>query len=51
MTWRFLSPALGEIVEAAEYYEERVAGLGGDFVDEVDAAICRIIQFPEVLNL
>jgi hypothetical protein len=51
MTWRFLSPALGEIVEAAEYYEGRVAGLGGDFVDEVDAAICRIIQFPEVLNL
>lgn len=45
MTWRFLSPALSEIAEAAEYYEERVRGLGGDFVDEVAAAICRILEF------
>ena len=47
MTWRFLSPALAEIAEAAEYYEEKVRGLGGDFVDEVDAAVCRILQFPD----
>ncbi|TSA31332.1 MAG: type II toxin-antitoxin system RelE/ParE family toxin [Verrucomicrobiaceae bacterium] len=47
MTWGFLSPALSEIAEAAEYYEGRVRGLGGDFVDEVDAAISRIRQFPD----
>ncbi len=46
MTWRFLSPALSEISEAAEYYEGKVPGLGGDFVEEVDAAIYRILQFP-----
>jgi len=47
MSYRFLSPALLEVSEAAEFYEERVAGLGADFLDEVDAAIDRILQFPE----
>ncbi len=47
MTWRILSPALAEIAEAAEYYKGKVRGLGGDFVEEVDAAICRILQFPD----
>ena len=47
MTYRFLSPALGEIREAAAFYEERVPGLGADFLDELDAAIGRILQFPE----
>jgi hypothetical protein len=35
MTLRFLTPALVEIREAAEYYDERVSGLGADFLDEV----------------
>lgn len=47
MSHRFLTPALVEIREAAEFYEGRVSGLGADFIDEVDAAIGRIIQFPE----
>lgn len=47
MSYRFLSPALAELAEAAEFYGERVPGLGADFVDEVDAAINRILQFPE----
>jgi toxin ParE1/3/4 len=47
MSYRFLSPALLEVSQAAEFYEERVAGLGADFMDEVDAAIDRILQFPE----
>jgi plasmid stabilization system protein ParE len=47
MTWRFLSPALSELAEAAEYYEERVQGLGGDFLMELDAAIDRILRFPD----
>ncbi len=47
MTYRFLSPALAEIGESAEFYEERVSGLGADFLDEVDAAIDRILQLPE----
>jgi hypothetical protein len=47
MKCRFLSPALVELGEAAEFYEGRVAGLGADFLDEVDAAIERICRFPE----
>jgi len=47
MSYRFLSPALLEVSQAAEFYEERVAGLGADFLDEVDAAIDRILQFSE----
>lgn len=47
MTFRFLSPALKELTEAAEYYEEKVPGLGADFVTETDAAISRILKFPE----
>ena len=48
MTYRFLSPALEELTEAAEYYEQQVRGLGADFIDEVDSAIGRILLFPEV---
>jgi len=47
MTYRFLTPALEELTEAAEFYDERVSGLGADFVDEVDAAIERLLRFPE----
>lgn len=47
MTYRFLTPALAEVREAAVYYEERVSGLGADFLDEVEAAVERMLQFPE----
>ena len=47
MNYRLLTPALAEIRESVEFYEERVAGLGADFLDEVDAGIDRMLQFPE----
>ncbi len=47
MTYRFLSPALIELTKAAEYYEEKVPGLGANFVDEAEATIQRILEFPE----
>ncbi len=47
MTYRFLSPVLTEISEAAEFYDEKVPGLGADFVQEVDATIARILDFPD----
>ena len=47
MNYRFLTPALAEIREAAAFYEERVPGLGADFLDEVDATMERILGFPE----
>ncbi|GAA5484438.1 type II toxin-antitoxin system RelE/ParE family toxin [Haloferula sargassicola] len=47
MTYRFLSPALLELTEAAQFYHQEVEGLGAEFLEEVDAAISRILQFPE----
>lgn len=47
MNYRFLTPALAEIREAAAFYEERVPGLGADFLDEVDVTMERILVFPE----
>jgi plasmid stabilization system protein ParE len=47
MNYRFLSPALVELREAAVFYEERVNGLGSDFLDEVDHTVQRILCFPE----
>lgn len=47
MTYRFLSPALVELTEATQYYEEKVSGLGADFIDEVNAAVDRILAFPD----
>lgn len=47
MNYRFLTPTLTEIREAAEFYDNRVSGLGADFLDELDTAIERILSFPE----
>jgi hypothetical protein len=47
MTFRFLPPAAREVREAARYYEEKVPGLGFDFMAEVRAAIRRILQHPQ----
>lgn len=47
MTYSFLTPALTEIREAAEFYDRRVPGLGADFLDELDATVERILSYPE----
>ena len=36
-----------ELIEAARYYESRVATLGGQFLDEADRAIAMILEAPE----
>jgi plasmid stabilization system protein ParE len=46
MNYRFLTPALREISDAAEYYDGQVPGLAADFVDELDATIGLILRFP-----
>ncbi len=43
----FTSPALNELKIAAQYYEDQVAGLGEEFLDEVESSIQRILMFPE----
>ena len=45
MNYRFLTPALAEIREAAEFYENRVSGLGADFLDEVIRRWCASMAF------
>ena len=47
MTFRFLPPAAREVREAARHYEEKVPGLGFDFIAEVRAAIRRILAHPQ----
>ena len=47
MTYRFLSPALGDLTEAINYYDTASPGLGGEFIDEIEATIRRIILDPE----
>lgn len=47
MNFRLLPPAAFEIGQAARYYESQVPGLGHDFIQELRAAIERIIQWPE----
>ena len=46
MKFRLLRPAAVELRKAARYCEDRVPGLGFDFVQEVRAAIRRILTAP-----
>jgi len=47
MTWRLLPPAAREVRYAARFYEEKVSGLGFDFISEVRAAVRRILANPK----
>ena len=44
--YRFTSAALSELKEATLYYEKKENGLGTTFLDEIDAAVERILRFP-----
>ena len=44
---RLATPARAELVEAAQWYEDRRAGLGGDFIDAVEAAAERLADWPD----
>jgi plasmid stabilization system protein ParE len=47
MNFRLLRPAWRELREASRYYEQRVPGLGLDFLQEVRATIRRILMHPQ----
>jgi hypothetical protein len=40
----------GKLQEAAQFYDARVTGLGADFLEELDGAIQRILQFSGSLG-
>lgn len=46
-TVRMLRPAELEMLDAAEFYELQVPGLGNAFLNRVDSAIADIAQNPE----
>lgn len=46
MKFRFLQPAERELREAVAYYDDQKSGLGDQFLDEVESAIERVLQFP-----
>jgi len=43
---RFITPASDELRRAAFDYNEKVSGLGLEFLDEIDRAIERILKNP-----
>ena len=45
---RRLSPAVDDIIAAAEWYDDQRAGLGDEFVTEVDAVIRSLAKNPEI---
>ena len=49
--YRFLSPAEEEMTQAALYYEAASSRLGRDFLDDVQKAIDRLRNFPQVGEL
>lgn len=42
-----LAPAEREMIDAALYYDAQASGLGNDFLNEIDTAIKRILDFPD----
>ena len=47
MTYSFHPEAQTDLNQAVDYYENCQSGLGSEFLNEVEAAIKRILQFPE----
>jgi plasmid stabilization system protein ParE len=43
---RFLNLAQREVDDAVAWYDEQVAGLGQEFLDELDRTIHRALAFP-----
>ena len=46
MKVRFLTPAQRELDNAVAWYNEQAAGLGLEFLDELDRAVRRVVAFP-----
>lgn len=47
MNYQILAPAQRDLTQALDYYDAAVAGLGLDFLDEVERTIARILIQPE----
>lgn len=47
MNFRLLSAAEADLAEAARWYESQASGLGLRSLDEFEATMARVIQFPD----
>src|SRR5688572_20024501 len=47
MRMRVLSPVEDELVEGAQWYDERLDGLGDEFIDEYQDALTRVLAAPQ----
>jgi toxin ParE1/3/4 len=45
ITWH--PDAEREVLESAAFYNQRVPGLGADFLDEIDVAVEKIVRDPD----
>ena len=45
---RFLSPAEEEMTEAALFYDSHSAGLGEDFLDDIQQSVNTLRAYPEI---
>lgn len=46
--FRYLPSAEAEMNEAAQFYETEASGLGAEFLDEIQRALDRILNWPEL---
>ena len=51
MNIRFLNPAEGEMLEAAQFYEDQAVGLGDRFLDEVEGCVELLLDRPHIGRL
>lgn len=47
MTAIFLPPAEEEMLAAAQYYQQQAAGLGSEFLSEVERTAAAVLAYPE----
>jgi len=45
---RFIRLAELELLDAAQFYELQATGLGADFLEKVESALCEITENPEL---
>ena len=48
MNYRFVRAAQAEHLDAVAFYEDRLPGLGGDYLAEFDAVMARVCATPGV---
>jgi len=47
MTFQYHPDAAKELTSSIQYYEDKSAGLGAEFLDEIEEAIARALAYPQ----